>query len=81
MWPAVVKCSLLDLVLVLVVDLVFVVEVVEVVEVMARLGIGLSCVVMDVVDVVDVVEEVVVDVEVEVAMWDVYEPGIVVIVS
>ena len=56
--------------------------VVVVVEVMVRLGIDLSCVVMDVVDVIDVVEEaeVVVEVEIEVAMWDVCELGIVVVV-
>ena len=55
---------------------------VVVVEVMVRLGIDLSCVVMDVVDVIDVVEEaeVVVEVEIEVAMWDVCELGIVVVV-
>jgi len=66
-------------VLVLVVNQVLVVVVVEV---MARLGIDLSCVVMDVVDVIDVVEEakVVVEVEIEVAMWDVCELGIVVVV-
>ena len=64
--------------LVLVVNQVLVV----VVEVMVRLGIDLSCVVMDVVDVIDVVEEaeVVVEVEIEVAMWDVCELGIVVVV-
>ena len=56
--------------------------VVVVVEVMVRLGIDLSCVVMDVVDVIDMVEEaeVVVEVEIEVAMWDVCELGIVVVV-
>ena len=56
--------------------------VVVVVEVMVQLGIDLSCVVMDVVDVIDVVEEakVVVEVEIEVAMWDVCELGIVVVV-
>ena len=56
--------------------------VVVVVELMVRLGIDLSCVVMDVVDVIDVVEEaeVVVEVEIEVAMWNVCELGIVVVV-
>ena len=63
----------------LVVNLVIVVVVVEV---MVWLGFDLSCVVMDVVDVIDVVEEVevVVEVEIEVAMWDVCELGIVVVV-
>ena len=51
--------------------------VVVVVELMVRLGFDLSCVVMDVVDVIDVV---VVEVEIEVAMWDVCELGIVVVV-
>ena len=60
--------------LVLVVDQVLVVVVVEL---MVRLGFDLSCVVMDVVDVIDVV---VVEVEIEVAMWDVCELGIVVVV-
>ena len=56
--------------------------VVVVVEMMLWQGFDLSCVVMDVVDVIDVVEEaeVVVEVEIEVAMWDVCELGIVVVV-
>ena len=57
--------------------------VVVVVEMMLWQGFDLSYVVMDVVDVVDVVEEVVmvveVEIEIEVAMYDVCGLGIVVI--
>ena len=58
--------------------------VVVVVEMMLWQGFDLSCVVMDVVDVVDVADvvgevEVVVEVETEVAMYDVCGLGVVVI--
>ena len=53
--------------------------VVMVVEVMVRLGFDLSCAVMGVVDVIAVVD-VVIEVEIEVAKWDVCELGIVVVV-
>ena len=53
--------------------------VVVVVEVMVRLGFDLSCAGMDVVDVIAVVD-VVIEVEIEVAKWDVCELGIVVVV-
>ena len=52
--------------------------VVVVVEMMVWQGFDVSCVVMDVVDVVEEVE-MVVEVEIEVAMWDVCELGIVVV--